>query len=794
MAPPGRSRHKIPLQIFVGEKSVIQNRRRLDLAQIVKLVFSAHESQSEVEISDINLDLEQPYKNDFLRLLKFDVGPPTGPLFYGFTALHPGSAYRPARGYGYSSDVVQGRTEDRRHPGNLLRDWTSLTKGGIDIDLPNGQYQVWMMLEDPGYWEYYPNFTARKVQAEGKTVLDEKQNARTFLKKFYRHANDEDLPGDDIWKRYIRPRYKPLRFAVNVHDGQLNLRFEAEDNPYALALSALLIYPKRDQGRGEAFIKELWAKQKQQFNHEYRQILPPEPVHAEPAGNALDTQLSVFQRSAAVDVHSNAIPQKPEQVSRLSLQLSRGETAPLTLSLRAKNGLQLEGAVLELPGLKTSSFKVRAKVTRRTEDGSVYQNAPRLLDPLKLSGRSPLVLVKKQTRRLSFDVSAPSGTKVMQSNGKLQLKFRGGRIVTLPVHATIHPWRLPKLDIAYGYLGIAPNYPGTPWHEVEDKKKREMHAAIALLEKHGMNSFSGGLGGPVFNGYEKGRVQIDFSKTDESMKLLKGRGTVESYLGLAIEDLLVYQLDEGVAQEYGKPYAKILRDVLKKIRQRSKKGGWPTIRHVVGDEPDGSEAVNHSLEAAKAFKAARVGVKTSIFTSIANLSKHANRLKFAGNIDLIYLNNHSEAAISAIKRKGSDCALYNMRDRYHRGIYLLKIRQLGCRGHMQFAFNSAHVDHWYDLDGREGDQVAAFTHPDGELRPALELKRYAMAITDYRYLLKLEQTIKNSRKTGPQKEARAWLSDLLVHMKVGLEHKAPWTPEQLDAVREKASELINRLR
>ena len=51
MAPPGLSQHRIPLQIFVGEKSVIQQRRRLDLRHIKKLVFSARESDVALDVS-----------------------------------------------------------------------------------------------------------------------------------------------------------------------------------------------------------------------------------------------------------------------------------------------------------------------------------------------------------------------------------------------------------------------------------------------------------------------------------------------------------------------------------------------------------------------------------------------------------------------------------------------------------------------------------------------------------------------------------------------------------------------
>ena len=809
MVPSGETRLRIPLKIFVGEKSVIQQRRRLDLAHITRLVFSAMESSVPLDLSHISLVPEQPYKNDFAQLIKLDVGPITSPVLYGFTSLSPGLAYRATRGFGYSADARQGRSEDRRHPGALLRDWTSLNAGGLDFDLPNGRYHVWMMLEDPGYWEYYPNFTRRKVMAEGKTVLDERMNAQQFLQKYYRHANDEDLPGEDVWQHYIRPRYKPLRFVVNVRDGQLNLRFDSADDPYALALSALIIYPDRQRKKGEAFLAELWQKMKTDFAHEYRQIMPPQS-HAGEAGsmpdkgNFLDGALSIFQRSAAIDVHSFDRPASSELTHSLSIALAQGETAPLTLTLRGHKHLQLTGARLKLPGFELSAFRVRNKLTRLTLDGSVYWNAPRLLDPLHVSSHHPLSLPKGTNRRLWFDITASAKRttgkiKSGKVSGFLALSFKHHGHILLPVSVTLHPWKLPQPDLFFGYLGIAPHYPDTPWPELPRKAAREMKAAIKLLSRHGMNRFSGGLGGPVFNGYEKdhgqGAVKLDFRKADLSMSLLKkaGKGPVDSYLGLAIEDFSTYRPDDEVMQEtHGKPYKAVLRDILRAIKAHAQQKHWRPLTYVIGDEPD-EDALNGTIRVARAFKAAGTGNRTSVFTSISHLSKDKKRLKLAGLVDLLYLNGHSDKALRALHHKGSAWALYNMNDRYHRGVYLYKLRALGCKGHMQYAFNSTHVDPWYDLDGRESDMVAAFTHPDGVLRPALDLKRYREAITDYRYLLKLERAIAHSSNKNAQKQAKSWLRNLLAKMPIGDDKAAPWSALELDQLRRKAAALIDLL-
>ena len=116
---------------------------------------------------------------------------------------------------------------------------------------------------------------------------------------------------------------------------------------------------------------------------------------------------------------------------------------------------------------------------------------------------------------------------------------------------------------------------------------------------------------------------------------------------------------------------------------------------------------------------------------------------------------------------------------------------MGCGGHMQFAFQSSHVDHWYDLDGRESDQVAVFTHPDGQLRYALELVRYREAIIDYRSLMQLDRLLKKNIHHRQAEPARRWLSNLVGKMTVG--GSSSWHEVDLDKIRQEAFAHIDEL-
>jgi hypothetical protein len=778
IAVPGVSTIVIPLQVFVGEKSVIKQRRRLDLEHVTRLIISAAESNVTLVIDNVRLDQEPAYENDFPTLIKLDPGPITSPIMSGFHPLYPSLTYSRKRGYGFSNGTTFGRVEDRRHPDNLLRDWVSLMNGGLDIDLPNGNYHVWMMIEDPGYWEYYPNYLRRTLFIEGQPT-HETQTAPEFLRKYYMHADDEDLPGDDIWGRYIATRFHPREFDVMVSDGQLNLRFNSHGDASALPLSALIIYPKIEEKRGKAFIAELWHRLKIQFDYEYKQVLPPLPGYAKPPANALGGKLWIFQRSIWEDVHATDWPASTELVESLRLNISKGEYKVLPISLHTKEKLQLIGADLSLPGFEIWPTKVRYKLTRISEDGSVYWNAPRLLDPLEVSDQRPLELPMGLTRTLWFDIRV-STAATGDVTGSLRLRFGNGETHSIPISVHVHPWTLPDVDVPIGYLGASPTYPQTMFPEMGARRRSEAKLSLHLLRQHGFTMISGGPGDIRFLGYGGGQVKLDVSQVTEFLSEARRlfRGEVGTYGGLAIAGL----------PKYGTQYSSVLRDVLDAIRKRETTAGWPRLIYSIGDEPDGPE-IENVLSLARAFKEAREDSRTMVFTSLTDI-RNDERSRFARDVSRIYLNVHTREALEYIIQNGKECALYNQHGRYRRGVYLFKLSKLGCHGHLQFAFNSVHADPWYDLDGRESDIAAVFTHPDGSLRRSLDVVRYRDAVTDYRYLLKLEQTIAEGGKHSVRDEAQVYLQQITNSIEIGTSVPPPWEGSTIDRVRERAAEHI----
>lgn len=151
VVPPGTSTFTMPIDVEVGEKSQITVRRNLDLRGVTRLALSNGATDgTNLTLGLVQLLPEPPWENDFSKLLKIDVQPRSAPVFKSFTGLYPDTIYRDRRNYGMSPSTLIAQNEDREHPDELLRDWISITSGGLDFVLPPGDYGVWFIMEDAG--------------------------------------------------------------------------------------------------------------------------------------------------------------------------------------------------------------------------------------------------------------------------------------------------------------------------------------------------------------------------------------------------------------------------------------------------------------------------------------------------------------------------------------------------------------------------------------------------------------------------------------------------------------------
>eukprot|EP00041_Stephanoeca_diplocostata_P029927 m.893236 g.893236 ORF g.893236 m.893236 type:complete len:1699 (+) comp23658_c0_seq4:664-5760(+) len=781
-APPGRSTVVVPLRIFVGEKSITKEKRRLFLHAITRLVFATTLCHCVVVVDNVRLEAEPPYAHLFPTLLRLDAGTPTSPVEKGFTRLTAASWYRSRLGYGVepSSQVV--RADDREHPTNLLRDWIAFTDGGVRVDVPNGVYTVWTVIEDPGYWEYFPSFTRRAIYAGGSQVFEETQNFTEFQRKYFDHEDTEDLPGDDIFTRYIIHRYRPVRFNVTVTTGQLYVRFQTRDT-YACTMSTLVIFPTHQHREGSEFLAELWAHMRQRYAYEYVEAT------RRPTGPTTDSTpprsrpFEVFARLPAEPVRARDRPMSRDVdvwSSGLRIAVARGETRPLTFSVRPANGLpaglvSVVAVRAEVPGAAAVVHTVRYKIQRLSE--SVYTADPHLLDPLRV----PLALAPNVTRRFWIAVTGQtSGCGV----GRVQLTFADGSTLAIPVHTTIRNFSLVDIpaNITYGFLGLSPMLPSTPFTEAGALDRAVLLASLRRLRALGVTGLSGGLGGPRITGYSTaGPIEMDFAAADTTMDAVHAvfgntsDKRLNSYFGMTLQGLSTSSATWSAASTgpaYGREYSTVLEDALTAIAEHAatRDGTWTRVVHNIADEPSDETSLT-VLSVAELFKNATADAMTSVFTSIT--TNDTTRLAFAQDVDVVILNHHTAETIAQLRGVNPrvNVLLYNQASRYGSGLYVYRMLGHGVQGHYQFALSSPGSDPYYALDAREDDYSGLLMRSDGSVIETIGMwQMVQFAITDLRYGLTLDDAISRNHAdtaSAAVADAVAYRSQLLARMAVG---------------------------
>ncbi len=157
------------------------------------------------DVSVVNLD------NDVAEsLYRFDFGGTSSPLEAGYTQITPSNRYTSSQGYGWQDGSIGYR--DRGELDDLQRDFNFVSSGEMTFaaDLPNGIYQVSLLVGDRGY--SHPDMS---IAFEG-TVVD-------------------TLP-------LIANELLSRTYMIDVSDGQLTLTLGQESARFAL-INALVIEP-----------------------------------------------------------------------------------------------------------------------------------------------------------------------------------------------------------------------------------------------------------------------------------------------------------------------------------------------------------------------------------------------------------------------------------------------------------------------------------------------------------------------------------------------------------------------
>src|SRR5579864_6198595 len=294
---------------------------------------------------------------------KFAFGPSNSAVMPGFTKVTSATAYDPSQGFGwlpggqFSRDFDMNEMLGRHRPtDDLCRHFSMPLRATFAVDLPDGRYSVWLMMGPPGNG-FGPYFHHRTVSANGTVVVDHSFDQKSFRAHEFEFQDEEDLPGDRLWEKYIRKLFVPERFDAVVSGRQLKLDFNAYGSPWCAMVNGLALWPKASDPAADRWLSGLEEARREQFDLYHAEKLPPAPSPF-PASETEKAQGFVtFVHTPDREVAVNAVPTAAEaRRGLLEAAGSPGETVSACLGiLPLKDVGVLTGGTLTLRNPATSA-------------------------------------------------------------------------------------------------------------------------------------------------------------------------------------------------------------------------------------------------------------------------------------------------------------------------------------------------------------------------------------------------------------------------------------------------------
>jgi hypothetical protein len=345
---------------------------------------------------------------------------------------------------------------------------------------------------------------------------------------------------------------------------------------------------------------------------------------------------------------------------------------------------------------------------------------------------------------------------------------RGGSL-ELPLKLTVRKGTLDAVDIPVGPWSHTIDL---PWFEDEaaEWNRRMTVKSLRKLREYGFTTVSG-LPIVTLRGFKDGRPQLDFSRGDAQMKLLKENGyTMPVVTYCPFHGLNTYFKDEAAMKAAGfTDYSAFIKAVFGAIQKHADEAGWLPVYWNIGDEPVGGDVLRAAANAEAYRKAFPQGPP---FFTAASSFKGANRedphFRLSRWLHVADWNLHDESAVKLQQEAGSSWAFYNGGNRWTYGVYLYKAaKQHGMKFRLSWHWNACAGDPYYALDCREDDYCWCNAGPSGELIAAVEFERLREGLGDYRRLLTLARLAKEKAGTSAAQEADQLIADLLGRFKLG---------------------------
>jgi hypothetical protein len=765
MLRPGLTTVKIP----VGSLDFDRGRQVLDTSKIV--AFNVAVDNQTVFIDNIRLvkgTEEVPVEG----IRKFTFGPVTSAVMPGFTPVSSQTAFSKEKGFGWRAGGSFGRDFDisellnrHRPPDDLCRHFCQPVKATFQVDLPNGEYGVWLMMAPPGANVWHPLMKHRTVTANGQVVLEEKYDTESFKKYEFHFQDAEDLPGDDLWEKYITFFYKPVRFDVTVKDGQLSMDFDGHGDQSSAMVCGLVAYPKSQEAQAAKWFAALDNIRKEQYNAQHVETLPPAPKPFDKITK--DDQARGYVRF----IHT------PDRDVQVNSQPTADEAATKGIELSAAPGQFEDGCVSIFPlkdcgvmkaeltpfsgpvdeGLPADDVKLLLIRYKALNHDAVYTIEAKYLDDFPAVG---LDLKKGITRGLRVVVHVPQNAAPGTYIGSVKLTFADGNTDSVPVKLNVLPIKLDAINFPMGIFCMSPqvNYIGLGDAADADKEWKLM---IDDAKAHGMTSMDLGMSAPITR-IENGKADIDFTQADQMMEFAKAAGFKQELMGYWMHTGMPLRPDGNAADGIPKPnvpgagsFAAEIKAYFGALTAHAKQKQWLPISFCADDEflihPGGNPEKLGNF-----FKTLRENAPGVDFNAVDSINPDQNPdkipayAKMLKEVDTWGAGGHSPMVAQLVKENSKRLWLYNTGlNRFTFGTYMFFARKkYDVGGFFQWSYGGGGTyTNQYMASHRESFFGVVVPSTRG-LRPTIIWERIRAGATDHQYLETAWNLIQKAKAAG----------------------------------------------
>ncbi|MBU0608408.1 MAG: hypothetical protein KKI08_11020 [Armatimonadetes bacterium] len=743
-----------------------------------------------------------------------DMGAPTSPLWPGFARVTPESAYSAEAGLGWVTPAAELRAYTGENLDALALDsvrGTRSNKATFRLDLPNGDYTVWLLSGEMG------NIWQLRYLRQAHDLLLQDQVVQTIAppeEELFRLANYDWRLGDDIFGTFIAPRFTWLRHDVTVTDGKLLIGM----NPaIAFPLNAIVVAERGVATRVADQLHALDGQRREVFNQFWRENEPAPDAPAPVSEAERQRGYVVAEAHCSADLNPWSQPEPADSRERLELFATPGAQEQASFAVYAQRDLQ--DVTFTVSDLKSDGGQTLPASALRL---GLVQFLPWKAGAQEYSLQECLILPLRPTfigggtcKRFWLTFAIPENTAPGVYSGRINVTVANAPPAALQLRLRVVPVKLktPPFE-RYMYFGTM-YYLGKAYLPQFDEQKYwdAMRAEVRFMRDNEYCRAECLISPDEIKMDGDKIADITLADTTKLMQICREEHA------LPRDNAMICRADFLVLRLGGK-YPRGDRDIrfvpddrreefiraVKMVNDKAEAAGWPEVAfEALGEYTNFGEAgAQFGLAVHQAFREARV----------------SNTLRGNGSSDMaailkglvMYPQPNSAMMktewLDFMQQHSKRLWAYNFtRSRFSMGWFCFK------QGITRASYESGVYANGQPGNVFEIDNMFPMGLPTSmtTIEPTVWLKRLVQGAVDYEYLVNLDARIRAAQKSGKPPamkvaaEARKWLDQKLGELPNGIDYiywdpkldhdvqGKDWPVRDLDQYRWQAADFLMRL-